>query len=328
MEIGPLLKLPTLKDGNGNTLENCASSVDGSYLWGPVSEADIYVSGEAAPSALVQVITSANSSVPEGCSNGGTANANTPQLLGANGILGVGPEPTDCVLSGINFCDGSSQPTPPNLYFACPSIGCAVTDTPVIVTKSQQVINPVTLFTSDNNGVILQLPPVSGAEKTVAGTMVFGIGTENNNKLGSATIFNMDSNDNFTTVFQGKTLTKSFIDSGSKALYFPDSIPSCAKNDEFFCPKSTTQVSAVMEGATTGRNTVDFAVGNADDLLSTKDAAFPALAGPEGSDNTCPHAGTACSFDWGLPFFYGRNVYTAIDGSTVPGIVPPPWWAY
>ena len=46
------------------------------------------------------------------------------------------------------------------------------------------------------------------------------------------------------------------------------------------------------------------------------DAAFSNLAGP----NTG-------GFDWGLPFFYGRNVFTAIDGTTV-GNTPGPFFAY
>ncbi len=34
-------------------------------------------------------------------------------------------------------------------------------------------------------------------------------------------------------------------------------------------------------------------------------------------------------FDWGLPFFYGVNVYNAIEGQQVPNGAPPaPWWAY
>jgi hypothetical protein len=51
------------------------------------------------------------------------------------------------------------------------------------------------------------------------------------------------------------------------------------------------------------------------------DAAFGGLAGPA---STPP---APAYFDWGLPFFYGRNVYTAIEGATAPGGTPP-YWAY
>ena len=37
-----------------------------------------------------------------------------------------------------------------------------------------------------------------------------------------------------------------------------------------------------------------------------------------------PNAG---SFDWGLPFFYGRAVFTAIEGQSTPGGAGP-YWAF
>jgi hypothetical protein len=331
----PLLSLHSFVDGNGNTLQNCNSQVDGSYLWGPVSLFDVYVGGEVASSVPIQVISSANITVPASCSNGGT-NENTAQLLGANGILGVGPEPTDCTVGGINYCDGVAQPIPPNLYYTCPSVGCATGDSAVIVSKQQQVANPIPFFTStssgsDTNGVILQLPAVSGNETSLNGLMIFGIGTEANNALGSATIFTLDSSDHFTTLFGSQTLTSSFIDSGSNGFFFPDTLPTCAVNTQYFCPSSVTNLSATNTGATQGEAVVAFSVDNADSLLATypSDAVFGNLAGPEGTYNTCADGKGSCTFDWGLPFFYGRSVYTAIDGQTLPSGLPKgPWWAF
>jgi hypothetical protein len=334
----PQVKLSPFVDGNGNTLQNCASNVDGSYLWGTVSPVDFYIAGESTTltSPLnIQVISSTPTVVPDSCANGGT-NLNTPQLLGANGILGIGPERTDCTLAGVNLCDGSQQATPPNLYYTCPSAGCSTIDSAVVVSALQQVTNPIILLTNtstfslDNNGVILQLPSVSGSQSTVTGTLIFGIGTTpGTNDLGSATVFTLDSNDNFTTVFNGQTLTNSFIDSGSNALFFPDSLPVCSDNTKYFCPSSLTNLSAQQNGATQGQATVNFSVDNADNLLSNgTDAALGTLAGPEGTYQSCSNGNISCTFDWGLPFFYGRSVYIAIDGQTVSGAPAPPWWAY
>lgn len=338
-----LLSLPTFVDGLGNTLENCASNVDGSYLWGPVSQADLYIGGETTvfTSPLpVQVISSTDVIVPESCSNGGTANLNTSQLLGANGILGIGPESTDCTLNGVNLCDGSSQATPPNLYYTCPKVGCATTDSPVVVAPLQQVTNPILFltntgtFSTDNNGAILRLPSVSGVESSVTGTLTFGIGTEPNNLLGSATVLTLDSTDQFTTSFNNQTLTNSFIDSGSDALFFPDSLTICTDNPQFFCPASLTALSAEMNGATEGQATVNFSVDNADNLLSNNpgSAAFSNLAGPSGTYQSCANGNASCVFDWGLPFFYGRSVYTHIDACLPPPVACSPtqaaWWAF
>jgi hypothetical protein len=326
----PLLTLPRLTDGLGNLLENCRSFANESFLWGPVSQADIYVAGEFASAVPIQVVSDLlNETVPIGCSNGGS-NQNTPQLLGANGILGVGPEPNDCTLTGVNSCNGSSQGALPNVYYACPTTGCSSTDSPVVVQTTYQVANPIPLFNADSNGLILQLPAVSQSEPEVQGTLTFGIGTEPNNLLGNATIFTLDKTDHFTTIFNGQTLTSSFLDSGAEGLFFPDTLPVCSDNREFFCPGSLTDLSATVEGASEGKSTVAFSVANADDLFSADpgDSVFGSLAGPQGSFDSCTDENASCVFDWGLPFFYGRSVYEAIDGQTVSGTAAAPWWAF
>ncbi len=331
----PFLNLPTLTDGNGNTLQNCDLLPNGSYLWGPVATADLYISGEYGAATVVQVISSSNALVPNSCSNGGTTNENTPELLGANGILGVGPEPTDCTLAGVNLCDGSKQSTPPNLYYSCPSSGCAATDSPVVVAANTQVTNPVTQLANqvndrrDGNGIVFQFPAVSGPASSIVGTMTFGIGTQTNNSLNNATVFTLDKNSHFTTDFSGQTLTDSVIDSAANALFFPDSLPVCSDNKQYFCPTSPTNLSAVIHGATQGQSTVTFSVDNADAFFSKPgDSVFGALAGPQGTYRSCSKGNSSCVFSWGLPFFYGRTLYEAIDGQLIFGAPTAPWWAF
>jgi len=244
----PLLKLPTMTAGVGNILENCASFPDGSYLWGPVAQADIYVGAEFASSAGVQVISSSNPTVPNGCSNGGTTNLNTPALLGANGILGIGPEPTDCTVVGKNLCDGSLQSTPPNVYYSCPSKGCLATDNPVVVPVIKQVTNPVTLFANDNNGVLLQMPAVTDPQISVVGILTFGIDTATNNALGGATVYTMNERGYFTTYFNGQTLSASFIDSGAPGILFPGLMPTCNVSLLFYCPPGPRSLTATNQG--------------------------------------------------------------------------------
>ena len=56
-----------------------------------------------------------------------------------------------------------------------------------------------------------------------------------------------------------------------------------------------------------------FLVSNADFLVSNvNNAAVNGLAGPSPG-----------MFDFGLPFFFGRNVYTAFDGKTTSGGTGP-----
>jgi hypothetical protein len=327
----PGLPLQSLIDGSGGTIYNCVQFLDTSYLWGPVQQADIRIGGEVAGSANIQTISSSNSGIPTACTNGGTINENTPQLLEANGILGVGLEPTDCFAQGlVNLCDGSVQ-SPLPAYFDCPSSGCVSTDVQIAIGASNQVTNPVALIGADSNGVIIQFPGVASADATLSGSLIFGINTAaGNNDLGTATAFPL-SNDSFTTDYSGQTLNQSFIDSGSNALFFPSTIAACTDNP-FYCPASLSAQSATNVGAGgSPTSVVPFNVDNADSLFTNDagDAAFGTLAGPQGTANTCTSSGTgSCSFDWGLPFFYGRTVFTAIDGATVTNVGTGPFWAY
>ncbi len=317
----PGLALPQLVDNSGNLFNNCVQFLDGSYLWGPVQQADVTIGGEIASQTFIQVISSGTPTVPASCSNGGTQNDNTPALLIANGILGVGLEPTDCTQTGFNYCDGSVTSSVPPLYFLCPSAGCSSSAGPTFLDALHQVTNPVANLGPDGNGVLITLPALSPAHQlTVSGSMILGIGTRTNNGLGTATVFGLDSFDNFVTVFNGQTLTSSFIDSGSNAYFFPSSLTVCSgQNSGFYCPSTLQSLSASNQGVGgVGLNTVSFSVDNTDTLFTNaNDAAFSTLGGPGGTG----------SFDWGAPFFYGKTVFTAIDGQVTTAGTGP-FWAY
>lgn len=311
--------LPGLTASGSSTVAECVQFPDTSYLWGNVAIADVRISGEVAGSISIHAIADQGGpAVPTDCSsNGAGINANSQQALGANGILGVGLEPQDCGA----VCDPSAggQP-PPSAYYTCSGTSCSPTFVPVL----QQVTHPALLFAKDNNGVSLQFSAVPGTAAALSGSLTFGIGTQANNTLGDATVFTLTPADNFTTkvVSTGQTLTPSFIDSGLIANFFPDdSLPACAApRSRLFCPASTTALEAVNTGTNNAQSSINFSVDNADNLFTTNptNAAFSTLAGPSGS-----------GFEWGLPFFYGRTVFTSIDGQAVPAPAPAaPWWAY
>ena len=313
----PSPNLPVLTQ-SGSTIYDCVSFVDGAFLFGQVAQADVKMAGEVAKSASIHVIADPSGfAVPTACSNGGV-NEDNQQALGANGILGIGPEPAD----GGSACDPSTGGEPPPVYFACGATGnCKLAFVPF----TQQVVNPVVLFPQDNNGVLVQLPSVNGAAASVTGSLIFGIGTQTNNTLpDTATVFTLDLFDNFITHFNNQTLNQSFIDSGSNGLFFPDSaITQCPEDvaQGFYCPATTLKLSAQNSSQDGAGNTVNFSVDNAVNIFNANptEAAFANLAGTMSSG----------SFDWGLPFFYGRTVFTSIDGQSVPSGQPAaPWWAY
>jgi hypothetical protein len=158
--------------------------------------------------------------------------------------------------------------------------------------------------------------PVSGSA-TAQGSLVFGIGTQTNNALTGVTVYTTNSAGQFTATLNGTPLTTSLLDTGSNGLFFPDAlITSCASNSSangFFCPASTTAVSATITGANNASTVVSMSIGNALTLFASGNYAYNNVGGN--------FLGT--TFDFGLPFFYGRSVYTAISGaSTSAGTGP------
>lgn len=296
--------LPQEQDASGNKLAECMQFFDG-YTWGPVRIADVQIAGEKAASLPIQVIDPSYNTTPTDCTNVG-ASRNTPSALAANGILGIGVFKHDCGYNCVNQAV-------PATYYGCTSSGC----TSIPLAEAFQVANPIPYFATDNNGSLLALPAVtSGGEASLTGQLIFGIGTRSNNGLGNAQVIGVSaSNGTFTTTHNGTTYSRSIVDSGSTGVFFQTgALPVCASpNSAYYCPPSTQQLSAVMQGANGITASVSFDVGNASALAQTYagDAVMPLLAGPAFV--------TSSIFDWGLPFFYGRTVYAAIEQQSTPG---------
>jgi len=280
----------------GGEVGECAAFAGGSVAWGPVVSASITMGTEPGVTVPVQIMAASSfAPAPSNCADMGRL-FSTPQSARFNGILGVGLFPTD---------HGAG------LYYSCNAGNC----TPFADTPAQDLVNPVAALPVDNNGLIVELPAVGAmGAASAAGAIVFGIGTAPNNALGSATVFTANSVGNFTTVFNGRALASSFIDSGSDGLFFADSsIPACGGGGAFFCPGATLALSAQNLGSNGATGTVNFQIANASKLFATGNTAFDNLGG----------AFRPASFDWGVPFFFGRDVYIGLQ---TPG--SPPFWAY
>jgi hypothetical protein len=194
------------------------------------------------------------------------------------------------------------------------------------VSLAAQVSNPVASFASDNNGVTITLPTVAGQAVSLTGSLIFGIGTQSDNSLGSAKVFNLDNIGYLGTQYNGQSLPYSFIDSGSSGIAFPDpSIATCKDYDDtLLCPAQDLSLSATITSSNGSSATVPFTVGNADNLFNQfpRDSVFATVCSPAlVTDATAPNGPN--SFDWGLSFFYGRTVFTSIEGRSTPGGVGP-----
>jgi hypothetical protein len=313
--LDPALGLPAVTSAAGNPVGECAQFVSG-YLWGSVRRADVRIAGETASSLSIQQVADTDAAfarIPSGCSSTGS-NLGSVAALGANGVFGVGLLNQDCgATCAAQIVSGT--------YYQCAASGCSGSTMPL----ASQVANPVAAFHADNNGVVLVMPAVgSTGATTLTGSLIFGIDTQTNNTIGSATVYAANSSGNFTTTYKGVSSTSSFLDSGSNGLFFSDSsIPQCSASSGFggfYCPATTLSLSAVntsASGAASG--TVSFTIVNPTVLDASVAAA--ALGGSNGRGSR------SRAFDWGLPFFFGRPVYMAIDGAgTMHG--RGPYWAY
>jgi len=304
--LPPAFRLPLQAAGDGTSaLVECAQFADG-HSWGPVKAAIIVLGGETLRDVPIQVIGDpAFPNVPADCSSSGPSQ-NTVLKFGSNAILGVGSFIHDCG-------QACAQRAIPGTYYACSVVGC----TPTRVDVERQVRHPVTMLAKNNNGVVLRLPavPQEGA-LTVTGTLLFGIGTETNNGLGNARVYTVDpSTATLPASINGLVYPDSFVDSGSNGLFFPSrSIPVCQSG--FYCPATPQTIISKLQGQNGNIASVDFVIGNADTLFRNNPefAAQPTLGAPAFGLN---------AVDFGLPFFFGKTVFTAIEGQPTPGGAGP-----
>ena len=206
-------------------------------------------------------------------------------------------------------CD-VGPPGAPNFYYGCNAGGgCS----PSRLALASQVSNPVMAFANNNNGVALVLPAVpSGGAGQASGSLLLGVGTQSNNQLGTATVFAANAQGFITTTYNGVEFRSSFLDSGYNGMFFNDAaLPSCG---DFYCPNtSPLPLSAVNTSAAGVTAQVDFFI---DDVRLIRDRAAAAHIG---GSTSIPD-----SFDYGLPFFFGRSVFVGFAAPFGSG----PFWAY
>ena len=293
----PSLALPQVANGTGS-LTGCVQFADGSSLWGPIKRAAVKLGTEPAVTMPIQVIDATFGTLPLPCANADPS----PVSSGFSGILGVGVLAEDCG-PGCVFSSANG------IYYSC--IGTSCTGTTVAL--ADQVQNPVARLPVDNNGLLVRFPevPVSGVP-SLDGSVIFGIGTRTNNTPVAPTVFPTDQNGDFRTIFNGIN-TVGFLDTGSNGLFFPNAdptvLPVCeAPNADWYCPPLARALLATSVGANgSPSQNVSFSVSNFLTLVASPNNVFSNVAGP-----------STFGFDWGLPFFMGRDVFFGIEGTTSP----------
>lgn len=299
------LSLTQVTDGSGNSVARCVTYGDGSAQWGPVQKAAVVLGGETIPSVNIQVINANYKSVPSKC-NGAE---NDPSVTSYNGILGVGTRDQDCGSSSDCTAGGEQW------YFSCPSGSSTCTDSGADL--SLQVENPIAVMTSssntdgvdDSNGSSIILPSIPDTGVlSASGYLIFGIGLRSNNTpSNSAKVLRTSSAGYFYTTYDGTSYIPSLLDSGSNGFFFPatsDQTPTCDAG--WYCPDSTVTLTATQKGnGGVGAYSASFNIVDMRRVFVSSNTAYPS-DGAEEDD----------MFIWGLPFFYGRQIYTSIYGKS------------
>ena len=295
--FGSRLSMPLTQtvDAQGRALGECTFFADGSTSWGSVQIADVVLGGAPAVRVPIQVITPTFGGQSVSSNPCNDTVDSDPVDANLNGILGIGLFRQDCG----SVCAVNSNNT---LYFSCQAGSCAG----AVVAVVDQVQNPVWLLPSGNNwrgDYIAQRSCLRRA--SVTGSLILGIDPAASNTPPSA-VLRTNANGFVTTVYKGRTFAQSIIDSGSNAVFFPDtSFADCAMPlAPFYCPPNPVNLSATISGGSGGQAVVPFQVANTQLLVDTRNSAFNNLGGD------------FSTFDWGLPFFLGRTVFVGIEGQS------------
>ncbi|TDY44449.1 uncharacterized protein DUF3443 [Paraburkholderia rhizosphaerae] len=274
------------------------------YLWGSVRRADVTIGGMTARDLPVQIAgDAALPTTPDDCIARGGADLGSIDALGAKGIVGIGARARDFPLA-------AQTPLAANYYFCASGASCSAASVPL----ERQATNPVAGFATDNNGTLIRLPalPPNG-QRSVTGELVFGVGTRSNNALpATAKILAVTGQGTLTTLY-GNRSVPGIVDTGTNGFVFRDTSIAVGVND-WYAPQNTLSLAATLMSTTGLQAAVPFSIANAERLLEMDYAAHDNLGALSLSSNM---------FIWGLPFYYGRSVYTVLSGAQAGGKTGP-----
>ena len=290
------LHFPAVVGPDRKRLAECLRFV-GDDAWGPLERADLRIGGLTASGLPIQIIGDAAQLQPASCPRSEVHPT-------ANGTLGIGSHLTDC--------QGECRQTAAApVYFRCGEERCEPLEGRVA--ETYRLPNPVSSFDLHNNGVVFDLPDAAG-EGTLdsVGTLTFGVGTGDDNRLDPAAIVMLDERGRFTTLYAGRDYPDSYIDSGTETYIVPDDVlPRCRGMTWAFCVTPDVTREAIVVGRDGARTALPFRVGNYRQIRQRGFGASAEIAVAAG-----PKSG---AFVWGAPFFLGKRVAVVMEGRAVPG---------
>ena len=301
------LRLPPFSGPDGKPLAECLRFVHDT-AWGPLRRADVRLGGLTAKALPLQVIDDGGGPQPTSCPRSDVRPT-------SNGTLGVGQHPFDCQDACEQHADG------PGVF-----VQDGTAWVPVLgrVETAYRLPNPVSYLPGHDDGIVIELPsPPEGGSREVEGTLTFGVGGADLDRLGVSDVLHLDTHGRFTTVVDGRSFPDSSVDSGTETYLIGDvGLPRCPDMAWAYCAEPRIHVEAQMVGGDGNRRAVSLAVGDYRTRLERRIGAADDVA------EAAPPRST--TFVWGAPFFFGRRVSLVMDGRAVPGSPPlvGPFYAF
>jgi hypothetical protein len=273
---------------------------DGDCNWGPVVSGLIKMDATDITSSIpLQLVDSSYLNNPFGCST-------NPQEFGSNGILGVGPYPDDSSTGQYYIYNGQSGSLPYS---------------PI---ESQVVKNPVAYLSNltSRKGITIALPQIGNyGGYNAVGYMTFGV----NSAIVNSHIYPISPQGILpitmpTSVNELANIQYGFLDTGSNGLFFITPTLASYVCNGWYCPPETLNFNATNLDVGNVPVPTEFSIINAYTLFNTtNNNAASNLGGRIDDPEFTPF------IDYGLPFFFGKQVQICFDGSTCNGRAGPYW---
>ena len=144
----------------------------------------------------------------------------------SNGTLGVGQHLFDCQGACEQHADSPGVFRPGRHRLGARSRGRVET--------TYRLPNPVSYLPGYDDGIVIELPsPPEGGTREVHGTLIFGIGGADLDRLGASDVLHLDTHGRFTTVVGGRSFPDSYCLQRDRDVSLIDDVglPRCPGHD-------------------------------------------------------------------------------------------------
>ncbi len=313
--------LPHLQDVLGRNIYDCFAYGDGFVDAGGMYQADVYIGNHKAPIQTIGVFGDSETYFSTLCQRNPVVNTQpsgdyviqSPSGTigrGINGILGIAPYK----LSLIN--ETTAQ--------ACDSLFSCVAYQYTSVNAPSNILSRLT---TDNNGFTLSLPSLTIPADSeynsppFTGNIILGINTKSNNIITSTPIYL--SSEGYIFCYSGSWKANILFDTGGVAYFIGNSLINLLTPygysivyGDFIALPDNESLHITLPSYDAHNTKINLEITISDTATMKKIWAGSVIPDLVFTNNIPQLSNT---FDFGIPFFFGKNVSFLFDGATMQG---------